>query len=502
VSTGLFALALVAAAPPAGLQKGDEFTFAGTVAEAVDRPALRFRRNHDLEVRVLVLDRQEKWADAAVLTRLRRTEDAVGGAAGVVTGAGPDKNTPPAVRLDLVRVHADGTVHLLLPVGPPPLKLGPDTPARALPPVSLDALAPSEFGMFPPRPPCSAPDRPWALGGLAPDIPPQMWQLKETDFVNAEQCQVLAMNQQSADWAEPVGGQRAWHRADAVWVSTRDGTARKVHRVIRQRDGRGPAPSAWVEVKYELKNQTQLNGRMFDRARRDIEVAYAALADAATLPPAVCEKRLAKLKDHLDESDAAGPYHETLLAARRALEAASRGDALPVPPTLPVAAAVPVRPLWPEVGQLAADFRAGTFRLAEQRGKPVVLVFFKPAGETTDLSLAIAEALQKRYGGKVAVAPLVAFGDAAAGAKDRDRLKFAVAVYDGVKVAADYGVETVPRFLVIDAAGKVRWAFTGVGAETGYLLREQVDALATPPIPPAGTAYPPTPPPLPPAGGP
>jgi len=283
-----------------------------------------------------------------------------------------------------------------------------------------------------------------------------------------------------------------------VWVSTQDGTARKVHRVIKQRDGRGPAPSAWVEVKYELKAQARLSGRTFDRARRDIEVAYTALADAAALPAKVCENRLAKLDAHLDESDPASPYREALLAARRALDAARRGDALPVPPMLPVAAAVPVRAAWPEAGQPAADFRAGTFHLAEQRGKPVVLVFFKPAGETTDLSLAIAEALQKRYGGKVAVAPLVAFGDAAAGARDRDRLKFAVAVYDGTKAAADYGVETVPRFLVIDAAGKVRWAFTGVGAETGFLLREQVDALTTPPIPPAGTAYPPAPPLVPP----
>src|SRR5262245_42953546 len=82
VSAGLLTLALVVAAPPAptGLQKGDEFTFVGSVAEAVERPGERFRRNHDLELRVFVLDRTEKWADAAVLTRLKRTDDE--GAAG------------------------------------------------------------------------------------------------------------------------------------------------------------------------------------------------------------------------------------------------------------------------------------------------------------------------------------------------------------------------------------------------------------------------------------
>src|SRR5262249_6327379 len=121
--------------------------------------------------------------------------------------------------------------------------------------------------------------------------------------------------------------------------------------------------------------------------------------------------------------------------------------------------------------------------------------FFKPGGETTDLSLAIADALEKRYAGKVAVAPLVVFGEVAAAAKDRDRLKFTVPLYDGAAGATSYAVETDRRLGVIHAAGKGRGTFTGVGAETGFLLREQVDALATPPILPAGTAYPSIPPP-------
>src|SRR5262249_56937322 len=104
--------------------------------------------------------------------------------------------------------------------------------------------ATGEGGVPAPRPPRSAPEKPGALGGLAPDIPPQMWQAKGFEFVTAERCQLLAMNQQSADWTEPVGGQMAWHRADAVWVSTQDGTARKGHRGIPPRGGRAGAPSS------------------------------------------------------------------------------------------------------------------------------------------------------------------------------------------------------------------------------------------------------------------
>ncbi|MCX7670085.1 MAG: redoxin domain-containing protein, partial [Anaerolineae bacterium] len=171
---------------------------------------------------------------------------------------------------------------------------------------------------------------------------------------------------------------------------------------------------------------------------------------------------------------------------RQVLEAVRRGDVIPV---AAATAAGPARAQWQEKGQLAPDFRAGTFRLAEHRGKPVVLVFFKPASETTDLTLAIAEAIEKRYAGKVAVAAVVVFGDVAAATRDRDRLRLTIPVQDGGAVAATYGIETVPRFAVIDSAGKVHWTFTGVGDETGFLLREQVDSLVTPLIPPVGTDY-------------
>jgi hypothetical protein len=149
---------------------------------------------------------------------------------------------------------------------------------------------------------------------------------------------------------------------------------------------------------------------------------------------------------------------------------------------------LPARPSWPEPGQVTPEVRVEGFRLADNRGKPIVLVFLKPDGETTDLTLAVSDALEKRYGGKVAVVPLVACGEVAAAVKARDRLKLTVPLYDGSSAATAYGVETVPRFALIDSAGKVRWTFVGIGGETGFLVREQVDRLIPPPSPnvPAG----------------
>lgn len=498
---GLLALSmLLTPAGPTGLQRGDELTYTGTVEEAVERPGNRFRRSQKLEVRVLVLEVKEAWTEVAVLTLLRRADDMVAGAVPLVTGAGPDKAAPPAARLDLVRVHADGSAHHLHPAGPPPLALDAKTPARTLPAVPLDSFAPFEFGMFPPRPPRSAPEKPWSVASSDPNRPAETWQAQGTASVTGERCSVLVMNQQHPNWAKPVGGHSAWHRADAVWVSTLDGTARKVHRVIRHRDGIATELAAWVEVKYELKSQVPVIGRTFDRYRRDVEAAFAAsaevapfLTDAARHGPKFFEARLQKLDAHLGGSDDSSPYREAVQAVRRQIDAARRGES--VARSSPVALApvgavpAPKRAAWPEVGQVAPDFTAGKFRLADARGKPAVLVFFKPGGDTTELALAVADALHRRYGTRAAVVPLAVWGAAGAGEKERERRKLAVPVYDGTQAETAYGIESVPRFVVIDGAGRVRWTFAGAGAETGYSVRRELDRLLPPASPdtPAGT---------------
>jgi hypothetical protein len=474
------------------LQKGDEFTFTGTVEEAVERPGNRFCRSHKLEIRVLVLETKDAWVDVAVLTLLRRIDDAVTGAVGTITGGTPEKATPPAARLDLVRIHADGSAHHLHPVGPPPFALDAKTPARTLPAIPLDAFAPFEFGMFPPRPPRSAPDKPWSIASTDPNRPVETWHAQRNEFVTAERCTLLVMNQQHPNWAKPVGGQTSWHRADAVWVSQLDGTARKVHRVIKHRDGISPELAAWVVVEFELKDQTRVIGRTFERYRRDVETAFAVsadvapfLADAVKYGQKFFEPRLQRLDDYLKDSDISSPYREAVLAVRRQLDAARRGETIVKTPSLPFTPvgaipAVPKRVAWPEVGQLAPDFTAGPFRLAEGRGKPAVLVFFKPGSNTTELALGIADALNQKYGARAAIVPLAIWGSAAAGEKERDRLKMTVPVYDGTQADTAYGIESVPRFVVIDGGGRVRWTFTGVGAETGYSTRQQLERLLPP----------------------
>ncbi|MFO0805972.1 MAG: hypothetical protein U0791_22940 [Gemmataceae bacterium] len=70
-------------------------------------------------------------------------------------------------------------------------------------------------------------------------------------------------------------------------------------------------------------------------------------------------------------------------------------------------------------------------------------------------------------------------------------LRLDEAVLDGTSAVEAYGIESFPRFFVVDSAGVLRWTFAGVGNETGFLVREQVENLLAPPVAtgsPAGPA--------------
>lgn len=499
-SVGILTLALlVPTAPPAAgpkLQRGDEMIYTGTITEAVDRPVTRFRRAHEIEVRVFVFERREPWADAAVLTLLRRTDDApVAGVLPDVTGVKRGQPSPPAARLDFIRIHENGTVHLLAPLGPAPLRFAADTPARILPAPPLDAFASFEFGMFPPR--AKVDEKNWSVASSDAARPAESWSLQGHDFINNERCVQLRMVQQSSDWEKPRGGLTSWQRAEDVWTS-QNGLAKRIHRVINHRDGIAPEPAVRIELKLELQEQGRPIGRTYDRYRTEIELAYLATAemspllkDAARLGAEPFAKRLAKLDAHLEANETGTPYREAVFAVRRQLEAARKGEVI----SLPAASAellVPAAKL-PAIGLAAPDFPTGKLRLSELQGKPVVLVFFMPGQETAERSLTIADALHTKFGTRVTVLPLVVFSKHEAGIQDRDRLKLAVPVYDGAAAESAYGIESFPRFYAIDGRGKLRWSFAGVGPETGFLVREQVESLLSPLVvtgPPGGPANP------------
>ena len=57
-------------------------------------------------------------------------------------------------------------------------------------------------------------------------------------------------------------------------------------------------------------------------------------------------------------------------------------------------------------------------------------------------------------------------------------LRLTVPILDGAAVRATYGVDTYPKFFVVDTEGLLTWQFNGFGAETGYLVKRELEKLA------------------------
>ena len=451
-------------------RRGMEAVYRGEVVEEVHRPGQEFRRQHQLEVRLIGVGNQGRWADLAVVTQLRRQDEGwKEGIHGIVqTGHQADHRA--LMRIDWLRVYEDGRVRQLLPEGPPPLLFTDKTPSRELTAPPVDSFPLGEWWMFAPGADSSSGEATRWCGGRL-----ERWEQLLPESVHGERCLVWRMRQTGG---EEVGAE-VWQRQDLVWVSPHDGVSRKVQRRIERRSGSHALPWAWVEVRYELVTLMPLGGRRWERLRRDLDVAYCALRDASALArsagqgsPRLLEQRLARLEACLADGDTADPYRELLLAAQRALEAAQRGQR-----TVGADEITPVIARWPSVGEPAPELRIGQRRLASWQGQVVVLIFLAADGETTELTLAIAHALQQRFGHQAAVIPLVAWGNTTAAEQLLQRRRWKLELYDGRTGAQHYAVTTVPRFLLLDRHGIVRWSFAGVGPEVGFLVREQLQRL-------------------------
>lgn len=236
----LFAIVTPARAEPTvpapSFTVGDEIVYAGEVAEESTRIDVPYKRKHELEVRLFVLAVRPDSTDLAVLTQLRPKVDAsISEAASAVTGVDPMK-TPPAVRLDLVRVDARGRTTLLVPNTSPPFALDAKTRTKPVPDVPLDAPATLELGFLVPLPEKAATvGTKWTA--TERERPEFAWSAIQSAVLNGTQVLELAGMQQSAKWANAGGLDSSWRRTDSVWIATADGLARQFARTIEIKDG-------------------------------------------------------------------------------------------------------------------------------------------------------------------------------------------------------------------------------------------------------------------------
>ncbi len=266
------------ALPASAFAVGDEIVYAGDVAEESTRVDLPYKRAFALEVRVFVLGVNESTADLAVMTLLRPKIDAnVAGAAAAVTGVDPAKS-PPAVRLELVRVDAQGRAALLAPATAPPFTLNARTPTKPIPPLAADAPASLELGFLAPRPP-KPNERSWTIA--SPGLPDWNWKLAQTAVRDGAQVVELVGERTSAKWADPGGLETNWRRADSLWIATADGLARQFTRTVEVKDGVSLVARR-VTACAMSSPPSPNRGEGYAAIRKEIEAAvgFAAEADA------------------------------------------------------------------------------------------------------------------------------------------------------------------------------------------------------------------------------
>lgn len=295
---------------------GDEMVYTGEIAEESTRIDVPYKRKIGLEVRVFVMGTADAHADLAVMTLLQPMDDPnISVSAAVVTGIDPAKSrTPPAVRLELVRVDATGRATMLRPQSNPPFSLTAKTGTKSLVPVPLDSPATMELGFLVPRPEKrTTVNSSWKIAENGrPDL---AWTVNQSAVLNGAQVIELTGTQETAKFANPGGLDASWRRTDSVWIATADGLARQFTRTIEIKDGVHVVEKRVVNC--TLSSPPSPNrGDGYAAIRREIEhaIAFAADADAG---------RTTRLVDHIEAFERRSretPYRVALEAVRRRLK--------------------------------------------------------------------------------------------------------------------------------------------------------------------------------------
>lgn len=470
VSLGVSLLLFCSSAAPEVLAgprfaKGDELHYVGEVVESSDVVENRYRKTHALEVRLFVLETDDTSATCALLTMLTRDADpALATGMASISGKSIRKSTiPPSVRIDFVRIDDEAKAEWLEPAkGTSPINFA-KANRKAIPPLPTDAPAEWELGFLP---------TPGAVGIVAQGS----W--------NGRRCIGLTTNDHSENYDVPDIAPKGWSLRQTRLVSPTERYACTVTREIVRRHGREQIGK--IAVMYELQPTNRYVGTRYTEARQEIETAWAMIDEfssalAKPSKPADFTARAAKIQRYLDEHPGGGGFRIALEALQRRSLAYAAGA---VPFIAPTAEAVKkLKPLVlgtvvPDFTVADVDIPANRFRLNAAKGKPVVLLFYKPNSKTSTETLTIAEALAKRYRDTAAILPLAIGTKSEEAAEQRAALKYSVPVFDGSTARTAYRVTSFPQFFIVDAEGKLNWSFdAGVGPEVGYLVKEALDKV-------------------------
>jgi hypothetical protein len=441
------------------LVRGQEFTYSGWFTDERINGGVQCQRSYRLESTVLVVDSNKSKWDVAFLTVVSQRDHRPG------QPAATDASAPSSARLEVVEVDALGRVQGRPGVTAVPLDGPPTAEFGALVEVPRSIVVPQQF---------------WEVNEAG--RPPRSWRVAGTEVVQSTLCVKLVGTQQSDDWDRPRGD-TAWQRRDTVWLAPQLGVAYRVERVIERRAPLRTEPTYRATLRYERDSQTTYPGRLFEdclteieRARKFQEEAEPLLRQPALYRPQV-EALLKRIALHLQQPPTVGQYRKAVAQVQRRLEAARRGDATPEPAATAAAAGVPRA----VPGQRVPDFVVNdlvtheSVRLYRHLGRPVLLMFYNPSTEMGRHALRFGQGLGEKYGPRLTVLALAVTDDDEEVKRQHAELRLTFPILDGRGLHQTYGVDGLPRLVLLDGDGVLRYGATGWGAHTGREITEEVE---------------------------
>jgi hypothetical protein len=447
------------------LARGQELIYSGTFTEEALSAGVQYQHAYQIESSVLVLDAAPQKFDLAFLTVVTARSSK--------SAPGPVKtvSTPSSVRLEVVPMDHLGKLLPKLPgslaaplEGPPTLECG-----------QFLELPKGRIGT----------NARWDV--VEEGRTPRTWQVDGTETVNNVQCVRLVGMQQAEDWNMPRADRFSWQRRDTVWISPQLGLTCRFERVFERRDAARQEPTHRSVLRCDLESHLTYPGRLFEARHNEIEQAakFSREAEALLREPdqnkAKLEGMLKRIKQYCD-AEPPTPYRKAVAQVQKRVEAALEGRAIPDPSSTP-ANSPPPRAI---IGQRLPDFVCTdllsheTQRLQRLLGKPVVVMFYNPATDNGQRVLRLGQALAERYRQNVSIMPMAVTDEPEVARKQHKEMNLPFSILDGNGLIQVFGVDALPRLVVLDGQGVVRSASTGWGQHTASEVNAEVQKLLRP----------------------
>ena len=452
------------------LNPSQELVYRGTFTEQGRAGRVEFNRAYRIETRVFVLGTPPRGVEVALLTVLKHRPSS--------DGPGVGETAPSSVRLERAHVDLQGRI-----AAGPGVNLA----------VPLDGAPTLECGIFIALPGGRVrAGQEWSA--VEGDRPPLVWHVGGMELVGGNSCIKLVGEQKSGDWEHPRADRPAWRRQETVWLNPRLGIAYRIEREILHREPARQEATQRSVLRLEMESNFPLSGAAGESCRQEITQALSFHDSLTPLlkQPAHYGPHLTALLKKIDYqvvNQPPTPYRAAILQVKRQAEASQRGETPPAPvPETKTAPAVAT------VGELAPDFLAsnltseGSVQLRRLTGKPVLLVFFRPASPTTPAVLRYAQQLLASYPQRVTVVGMAVSDNAEQVRKQHAELGLGFPILSAGGLCGSFGVETTPKMVLLDSANIVRGGYLGWGHETPQEVRQELQRWL-----PTGVILPPAP---------